>query len=308
VLYGKQPWLNDLSASLRKVRRLGWQPDSIEPLEAIDALEEQTSQRPLAIVAAGDEAVDQNYYRLLNKVYRKVVLVRESDQLGSFCVEPRDIDGRLGLEFRFNLLRPEANLVKWLIDRLGALLLLVLLSPLLLIIALLIKLDSRGPVFFRQERIGRNFCIFNVLKFRTMVADAEGQLGQVLAGDPQAKAQYEKFHKLTLDPRVTGVGRVLRKFSLDELPQLWNVLTGSMSLVGPRAYMVSEQADMGAYAPIILRARPGMSGWWQIMERHEAPFARRLQMDEFYISNWSLWLDIYIILRTALVVFKGQGK
>lgn len=109
------------------------------------------------------------------------------------------------------------------------------------------------------------------------------------------------------DPRITKIGRFLRKYSLDEFPQLWNVLRGEMSLIGPRAYMPSELDDIGEFTEIILRVRPGMTGWWQVMGRHTTTFQARLKMDEYYISNWSLWMDLYIFYKTYWVVIQGTG-
>ena len=140
-----------------------------------------------------------------------------------------------------------------------------------------------------------------------MVIGAEEKLAKLLQEDPVAKAQYKEFHKLENDPRVTKFGDFLRKFSLDELPQLWNVFIGEMSLSGPRAYMPAELDEMGGYAPIILRVTPGMTGWWQVLGRHNTTFEKRLKMDEYYISNWSLWMDVYIFLKTIFVVIDGDG-
>lgn len=140
-----------------------------------------------------------------------------------------------------------------------------------------------------------------------MVTDAEEDLATFLENNPTAREEYQKYHKLSVDPRITTVGRFLRKYSLDELPQLWNVLKGEMSLVGPRAYMVSEREEIGDFADIILRVHPGMTGWWQVMGRQTTSFSRRLRMDEYYISNWSPWMDLYIIYKTIWVVIQGTG-
>jgi lipopolysaccharide/colanic/teichoic acid biosynthesis glycosyltransferase len=176
-----------------------------------------------------------------------------------------------------------------------------------LVILIAIALDSPGPVFYRQHRLGRSFHEFDVLKFRTMVANAEAILEEHLQHDGEARAAYERFHKLENDPRITRVGRWLRKFSLDELPQLINVLKGEMSLAGPRAYMPSELDAMKEFAQVILRVKPGMTGWWQVSGRHRTTFQRRLELDDYYISNWSLWMDMFIFLKTGWVVLRGQG-
>ena len=140
-----------------------------------------------------------------------------------------------------------------------------------------------------------------------MIMNAEAELQRLLDTDPHARQEYLLHHKLEFDPRITQVGKVLRKYSLDELPQLWNVLRGEMSLIGPRAYMPAEINDIGDYLDIILKVRPGMTGWWQVMGRHQTTFADRLRMDEYYISNWSLWMDLYIFYKTFWVVLGGTG-
>jgi len=172
---------------------------------------------------------------------------------------------------------------------------------------ILIRLDSRGPVFHTQERLGLGGRRIKFYKLRTMHLDAEQRLEGLLQADPQARQEYQTYHKIRRDPRVTRMGRILRQFSLDELPQFWHVLSGKMSLVGPRAYMVSELPEMGDRASLILQIRPGLTGWWQVMGRHTTTFQHRLQLDEYYLSNWSLWLDIYILIKTVWVFLSGQG-
>ena len=140
-----------------------------------------------------------------------------------------------------------------------------------------------------------------------MIVDADEKLAELLQSDPETCAAYEKYHKIHPDPRVTRVGTWLRRFSLDELPQILNIIKGDMSLVGPRAYMVSEHGEMGVHAAIILRVKPGMTGWWQVLGRHNTTFEQRLLMDEHYISNWSIWMDFYILFRTIWVVIRGSG-
>ena len=180
----------------------------------------------MAILAPASQRPVEDYARLLNQYFRKVVLIRKTDNFGSLWVEPRDLDGYLGLEFHYHLLTRRNRWMKRGIDIAGSALLLVLLSPLLAFLSLLILLDSPGSVFFRQERLGRKFQHFRVMKFRTMVVGAEEKLAQLLAEDPAAKAQYEEFHKLENDPRVTKLGDFLRKFSLDELEMSTRARTG----------------------------------------------------------------------------------
>lgn len=197
--------------------------------------------------------------------------------------------------------------VKRVMDVLVASVLLVLLAPLWGTIALLVKLDSEGLVLFRQERMGQDGQRFILYKFRTMYKDAEARLDGLLALDPELRAEYETFHKLQKDPRVTRVGGLLRSLSLDELPQLLNVVKGDMSLVGPRAYLPEEQIEMNGYHHAILERPPGITGLWQVGGRNELTFEERVTTDMHYAQHWSLWLDLYILVRTVPVVLSGEG-
>jgi Undecaprenyl-phosphate galactose phosphotransferase WbaP len=184
---------------------------------------------------------------------------------------------------------------------------LVLLAPVFVTIAVLIQLDSEGPVFFRQERMGKGGEIFTLLKFRSMYRDADERLQQVLEADPERRREYETYHKLQDDPRVTPMGRLLRAYSLDELPQLLNVVRGDMSLIGPRAYMPGELPDMKGLETVILQTPPGVTGLWQVSGRNQLPFEDRVDLDVHYVQNWSLWLDLYLLVRTVPTVLKGEG-
>jgi Undecaprenyl-phosphate galactose phosphotransferase WbaP len=197
--------------------------------------------------------------------------------------------------------------VKRAVDVVGALVGLLVLSPLLAGIALLIRLDAPGAVFYRQERMGREGRIVTILKFRTMYTDADQKLAEILDQDPTLRQEYEQYHKLQDDPRVTRIGQVLRRYSLDELPQILNVLRGDMSLVGPRAYMPSELEKMNGLARAVLQSPPGMTGLWQVSGRNRLSFVDRVNLDVHYIQNWSLWLDLYLLVRTGPVVFSGEG-
>jgi Undecaprenyl-phosphate galactose phosphotransferase WbaP len=197
--------------------------------------------------------------------------------------------------------------LKRILDIAGAFVILTLISPLLLTMSLLIRLDSDGPVLYRQERMGENGRTFTLLKFRSMYSDAEDRLEQVLKNDPKRRREYEKYRKLRDDPRVTDVGHVLRRYSLDELPQLLNVLRGDMSLVGPRAYMPEELPKMKGLERVILRTRPGVTGLWQVSGRNELTFEKRVDLDVHYVQNWSVWLDLYLLIRTVPTVLRGEG-
>jgi len=191
-------------------------------------------------------------------------------------------------------------------DVVGAVLTLALAAPLLIGIGVLVALDSSGPVLFRQRRMGAGGRCFNVLKFRTMHADAEKHLASLLE-DEDREREYKAYRKLASDPRVTRVGAWLRRYSLDELPQLWNVLRGEMSLVGPRAYIPSEIVDMDGLEGVVLRVRPGVTGLWQVSGRNALSFSARVEVDMHYVQNASPWLDIYIMARTVPVALMGEG-
>jgi len=240
--------------------------------------------------------------------FQSVLAIPDLFDLAFFGAATRDLGGVLGIEVRRQLLLTGPRLAKRLMDVCITGLGLLLVSPLLIVIAALIKLDSKGSVFYHQKRLGQDGVRFPALKFRTMHGDGERRLAEVLARDPKLRAEYDEFHKLTVDPRVTRVGRFLRKFSLDELPQLLNVLFGDMSLVGPRPYLEREIPEMEQKEAIILRVKPGITGIWQVTERNASTFERRLHMDVEYVRSWSPWLDIYVLARTIPVVLGGTGS
>ena len=306
ILFGEGKWARQVEKSLHNARRLGWKVYKVHPLVEIQNLS-KTDPSQIAILAPTSGTQIENLARILSTKFHRVVLIREKDNFGSLWVEPRDLEGQLGLEFHYHLLEPFSIIVKRLLDFFGALTLLIIASPIFLFVTLFILVDSRGPVFFRHKRVGRNFKPILVLKFRTMVADADQNLPQLLESSEAARLEFEQFHKLKNDPRVTRVGKWLRKLYIDEIPQLWNVLKGEMSLVGPRPVVDFEIKKMGTYAPVILRVNPGMTGWWQVTGRHEIDFFQRIRLEEYYISNWSLWMDIYILIKTVWVVLKGKG-
>jgi Undecaprenyl-phosphate galactose phosphotransferase WbaP len=196
---------------------------------------------------------------------------------------------------------------KRLLDLVLASSILLLLAPMFAAIALLISLDSDGPVFYRQERLGEGGETFTLLKFRTMFEDADERLEEVLNADPELRREYETYHKLQDDPRVTPVGNVLREWSLDELPQLINVVRGEMSLVGPRAYMPGELPRMKGLDRVILRTPPGVTGLWQVSGRNNLSFSDRVDLDVHYVQNWSFALDLYLLARTIPTVVTGEG-
>lgn len=179
--------------------------------------------------------------------------------------------------------------------------------PLFVVIPLLIKLTSRGPVFYRHRRIGQGGREFRIWKFRSMYADADARLAEMLAKDPKLKAEYESDFKLAHDPRVTLLGRFLRRTSLDELPQFFNVFLGQMSLIGPRPIVREEVEKYGSSYAVFSSVRPGITGLWQVSGRSDTGYARRVELDTYYALNWSPWLDLWILLRTIFAVLLMRG-
>lgn len=240
--------------------------------------------------------------------YTNVLVIPDLFNLTYFGAPTRYLGGALGIEVRRQLLLRGPRAAKRAMDISLTLVGITLLLPLFALVALIIKLDSHGPIFHRQKRLGQDGVRFRALKFRTMFVDAEARLKDLLESDPALRAEYENFHKLSGDPRVTRAGRFLRKYSLDELPQLWNVLVGEMSLVGPRPYLEREIPDMAQKEAIILRVKPGITGIWQVTWRNESTFEQRLGLDVEYVRSWSPWMDIYILARTVPVVVGGTGS
>ena len=199
------------------------------------------------------------------------------------------------------------RLLKRALDLVGAAVGLLVLSPVLLLIALAVRLESPGPALYRRQVLGLGGKAFDAYKFRTMVRDADEMLEKMLQQNPHLRQEFEKGFKLKDDPRITPLGRFLRRYSLDELPQLVNVLKGEMSLVGPRIISPSEAAHYGDFLPLRLSVLPGLTGLWQVSERNDLPYRERMALDAHYIRHYSLWLDLKILLKTIPVVLKGKG-
>lgn len=199
------------------------------------------------------------------------------------------------------------ELAKRVFDVAFATTMLVVTLPVFLLIVLAIRVSSPGPAFFRQQRRGRYGAPFRCWKFRTMYVDADEQLSTMLEADPRLRDEFETAYKLQEDPRVTPVGRVLRRTSLDELPQLLNVLGGQMSVVGPRPIVDDEVPKYGRSMAAVESVRPGMTGLWQVSGRNDLPYDVRVQLDEHYSTTQSLWFDLKILFRTVAAVVRGQG-
>lgn len=274
----------------------------LDQLDMEDLVSRYAVERVIVSHAEVDDAALLEIMQVCGILSVKVsVLPRYVDALGP-SVEVDDIEGTTVLDLNPLVLSRSSRFFKRVTDVVGASLALIVLAPVMAIIALAIRIDSRGPILFRQERIGRRGRRFALLKFRTMVVNAEERVAELLSA-----SQDPHWLKLEHDPRVTRVGRFLRLASLDELPQFWNVVRGQMSLVGPRPLIASEDARVTGWARTRLDLAPGITGLWQVLGRTNIPFEEMVTLDTLYVTNWSLWLDIKLILRTFRIVFTRQG-
>ena len=199
------------------------------------------------------------------------------------------------------------NFVKRCFDIIASICAIILLSPVFLVSIIAIKLDTKGPAIFTQMRIGKDGKLFKLYKFRTMVLDADKKLGELLKSDKDARIEYKINKKLKNDPRVTKVGKILRKTSIDELPQFINVLKGEMSLIGPRPYLPREQDDMVGYYNYIIQSKPGITGLWQVSGRSNTSFKERLKFDFEYNKTKSITGDFLIALKTVSILLGKEG-
>lgn len=241
------------------------------------------------------------------QAFDKVLVIPDLLGMSSLCVEATDLGGMLGLEIRHNLLHLPARIVKRALDLLTVIFLAPVLLPLFGIIACCIRLTSRGPIFYGHTRIGNGSRMFKAWKFRTMVRNADAVLKSYLADHPALEEEWRTTQKLKNDPRVTPLGKLLRRSSLDELPQLINVLTGEMSLVGPRPIVAAEVEKYGECYTSYCRVKPGITGLWQVSGRNNTTYNERITFDQYYVLNWSVWLDLHILTRTVHTVLTGDG-
>ncbi|MDN5864971.1 MAG: undecaprenyl-phosphate galactose phosphotransferase WbaP [Gammaproteobacteria bacterium] len=239
--------------------------------------------------------------------FKHWLIVPDFSRSYSLWVKTLDLNGLLGLEVTNKLNKLGERAVKRALDLVLTLAGGIALLPLCLLIAIAVKLDSRGTVFYGHERLGKNGRPFKVLKFRSMLQNADSLLDEYLKQHPQHRQEWHATRKLKNDPRITAVGRFLRSTSLDELPQLINVLRGDMSLVGPRPIVAAEICRYDHVWELYQRTRPGITGQWQVSGRNDTSYEERTAMDAYYVRNWSIWLDIYILAKTPLAVLHRSG-
>ncbi|HDH01823.1 MAG TPA: undecaprenyl-phosphate galactose phosphotransferase WbaP [Nitrospirae bacterium] len=264
------------------------------------------------IVIAKPELDKQRLVRIINAIQHKVENTLYIPDISGIAVLGTELrhffnEQTIVIEIKNNLARPFNYIAKRLFDYTAGFILFLLLIIPVVIISILIRITSKGPAIFMQQRIGRGGRPFMCYKFRTMYLDAEERLNGILETDSKARAEWEEYWKLRNDPRVTGLGDFLRKTSLDELPQIFNVLKGEMSLVGPRPYLPRERDFLKEFAEVILSVPPGITGLWQVSGRSNTSYKYRVSLDSWYVRNWNLWLDIVILIKTTRVVLKKEG-
>jgi len=245
----------------------------------------------------------QNYGR----TFAHLMIIPDLFGMASLWVGAKDLGGILGLEVRQQLFLPGPRLLKAVLDKGLGVTIGLLLLPLIVIVSLLVAFDSPGPILYSQTRIGRGGKLFKAWKFRSMVVDADVVLDKYLYNHPELQASWERDHKLKDDPRITRIGKFLRQTSLDELPQLWNILKGEMSMVGPRPIVHAEVWRYADKFDLYLQVLPGLTGLWQVSGRNNVTYDERVNFDAYYVRNWSMWLDLYILIRTFKVVLAGDG-
>ena len=322
VIYGAGFMGSRIVRQLQEERGMGYLPIAVfddapdtwgEYLDTIPVLGDTAQVVPEAAVAflALPHLDRERQLELLEgplSCYSTVVVIPDLFEAPSLWVSARDFAGVLGLELTSTLTRRLPQLLKRAVDLAAVLALAPLWGPLVGALAGLVWLEDRGSPFFGQERVGRDGRAFRAWKLRTMVVDADRVLQEALDADPELKAEWEQFFKLEADPRSTRVGRVLRRMSLDELPQLYNVLKGEMSLVGPRPLPRYHHGELPERVRTLReRVRPGITGLWQVSGRSDTGNAGMERWDPYYVRNWSPWLDAVILVRTFRVVAKGAG-
>jgi exopolysaccharide biosynthesis polyprenyl glycosylphosphotransferase len=289
--------------SLRRVSDLSVEERPVDEATLADAIRSVSADRILVVPSQTNPQVTLDIIRATKALGVRVSIVPHVFDVVGHSVVFDDLGGMTLLGVREFALARSSGLIKRALDLAGAIAGLTLVGPFLLLAALAIKLDTPGPVFFRQERIGRHGRSFRIFKLRTMVADAEARKLD-LEVDNEARGLF----KIADDPRITRVGRILRKTSLDELPQLLNVLLGEMSLVGPRPLIASEDVTITGYDRRRLALTPGMTGHWQIMGSARVPMHEMVKIDYLYVTTWSLFGDLKILLRTVPYMLARRGQ
>lgn len=278
-------------------------------MHELDYLAHQIRGPAYAVVAASDSTKEQldHIVRTYRKYFSHILVVPGFSGYSCLWVNPKNLGGLLGLEVCQQVFLPSRQFLKRTIDLILTIAGGLVMLPALLAVALAIKLDSPGPVFYGHRRIGRGGREFRAWKFRSMIMNADVVLRKYLEENPLMREEWETSQKLKNDPRVTVLGRFLRKTSLDEFPQLWNVIRGEMSLVGPRPIVQDEVKHYGQDFETYTYVQGGLTGLWQVSGRSETSYQQRVDFDRFYVQNWSVWLDLCILFRTIGTVLSRAG-
>jgi len=263
----------------------------------------------MAIVAmpALDPKLLKNLLNSSVSAFRYNVIIPNFFNISSIWMSVRDFNGVLGIETSNKFSLSWNHAIKRFMDITVVTIGGILLLPFLMIAALLIKITSPGPVFYKQKRLGRNGSYFYTYKFRSMAVDADERLQKLLDSDPQLKKEWEETHKLHKDPRITGIGKFIRRASIDEFPQFINIFKGEMSLVGPRPIVDAEIEKYGDDYKRVFSIKPGLTGLWQVSGRSNSDYLDRVAYDVYYLQSWSVWLDLWIIFKTFGAVIIGKG-
>lgn len=296
-----------LASAIASDSYLGFRPEVVEGAEA-EALVRAGRERGVRTLILSDGfRLSREQMATLGRWYYHVACMSSESVFPIFGAQAIAFGGICGLELAHqrDMLLP--RLEKWLLDRFLALVAVVMLSPFFVVVPILIKLTSRGPVFYRQARLGKKGRPIRVWKFRSMYRDADARLQRLLDTDPARRREWEANFKLEDDPRVTPLGRFLRKTSIDEFPQLLNVFAGDMTLVGPRPIVAKEVPLYGDAYETFASVKPGITGLWQASGRSDTDYARRVALDVQYVLNWSPWMDLWILFRTVGAVLFMKG-
>ncbi len=291
--------------------KIGTKINGVEVLGKLSEVEKwlrkTSSEDVIFAIPSIEEGKLKSFVEKCEPIAKNINFVSKFGLFSLYNLKTEHINSFLLISMRGGLLSSWLRTVKDLYEKLIVIIISPILIPLAISVSILIKIDSPGPVFFAQERVGRNGKKFKLLKFRTMYKNSDEILKRALESNPELKEEWEKFRKIKgNDPRVTPLGKFLRRWSLDEIPQFFHVLKGEMSLVGPRPYIPYEIEKNSSFKTII-KVKPGLTGLWQIRGRNILPFEDRVKLDEFYIRNWSLWQDFVILIETVKVVLKGEG-
>ncbi len=267
-------------------------------------------QRPAYAVFAMPDIPQNQLMSMIERYganFSHVLVIPDLEGFASLWVNSKSVGGMVGLELRQQVLLSDYAVMKRIVDLVLTVVGGIAILPVCAAIAAWIKIVSPGPALYSQMRIGQNGVRFRAWKFRSMVQDADSVLEESLAANPALREEWERDHKLKNDPRVTAPGAFLRRTSLDELPQLWNVLKGDMSLVGPRPIVEKEVVKYGTAFDMFTRVKGGITGLWQVSGRNDVSYDERVGLDLFYVRNWSVWLDCCILFRTIAVVLFRKG-